>query len=99
MAKLHLSVLEAMAELPQKSIIITTKSLVLLLNFVDETLKQYTACDLGSGKELALDRLGQFLQCSTARGFVHGKLNEVVSVIKRIHGGNRLLEMYVCKYQ
>ena len=100
MAKLHLSVLEAMAEIPPKSMTISNKSLILLLGRVDETLKQYNACDLGSGKELCLDRLGQFLHCCTACGFVQGKLAEVVSSIKKIHqGNNRLLEMYVSKYQ
>ena len=98
-AKLHLAVLEAMSEMPPKSMTISNKSLVLLLGRVDETLKQYNACDLGSGKELCLDRLGQFLHCSTACGFVQGKLTEVVSATKKIHQGNRILEMYVSKYQ
>ena len=98
-AQLHLAILETIAEVVPKTIIMTNKSLVMLINRVEEFEKNYHACDLGSGKELSLDRLGQFLHCCTASGFVQGKLNEVCSSLKRICNGNMLLKMYLDKYQ
>jgi len=103
-AQLHLSILEALAETqkimnPQKKFpAVTNKSVVLLISRVEERLKSYDSqCDLGSNKELSLDRLGQFVHCLTATGGIQGKLNEVMSSVKRIMNDNRLLQMYISR--
>ena len=81
-------------------ILIIALLLVLLVGKVEETLRKYDAqCDLGSNKELALDRLGQFLHCLTATGGIHGKVSEIFSSVKRIQESNRLLQMYVNRGQ
>ena len=75
---------------------LSNKAVVLLIGKVEETLKGYDAqCDLGSSKELALDRLGQFLHCLTATGGIQGKLSEIFNSVKRIQDSNRLLQMYI----
>ena len=98
-AQLHLSILETLAD-SKKDYSITSKSIVLLVGRVEETLKTYeTQCDLGSNQELALDRLGQFLHCLSATGSIHGKLYEVFNSVKRIQHKNRLLQMYLSRSQ
>ena len=75
---------------------LSNKAVVLLIGKVEETLKGYDAqCDLGSSKELALDRLGQFLHCLTATGGIQGKLSEIFNSVRRIQDSNRLLQMYI----
>ena len=74
----------------------SNKAISLLIGRVEETLKTCDKqCDLGSSKELALDRLGQFLHCITAIQGIQGKLTEVFNSVKRIQGNNRLLQMYI----
>ena len=98
-AHLHLAILEALAE-NQKSFTIPNKSIVLFLARIDEALKKASPqCDLGSSRELALDRLGQFLHCLSATGCVQGKQNEVCNTIKKSFADNRLLQMYLNRYQ
>jgi len=98
-AQLHLSILETLAD-SKKGYSVPSKTLVLLVGKVEETLRKYDAqCDLGSNKELALDRLGQFLHCLTATGGIHGKVSEIFSSVKRIQESNRLLQMYVNRGQ
>ena len=99
-ALLHLSILQTLADLKEMAAPVSSKTVVLLIVRVHETLKSSSGlqCDLGSSRELALDRLGQFLHCLTSVGGIHGKLNEVHTSVKKLEavgGNNRLLQMYL----
>ena len=101
-AKLHLFVLESLAEVTDyqtdllKTDLIPTTKLVLLVEAVASRL---TKSNSGSETELCLDRLGQFLNCVVTSKLVHGKLNETCMVIKKITefkcSGNRLLKVFL----
>ena len=65
-----------------------------LVGKVEEALRSYeTQCDLGSNKELALDRLGQFLHCLTATGGIHGKLFEIFNSVREF---KKVIDYYRC---
>jgi hypothetical protein len=107
--QLHLSILETLADYKEsnnlstttttkKSSTIPAKSLVLLIGKVEEALKVGDDTKADLDRDLALDRLGQFLHCLTSVGCTQGKLNEVCSSLKTISGSNRILLMYLETY-
>lgn len=98
-AQLHLAILETLAE-SKSTHSVPVKSVVLLVSRVDEALKIHEdQSDLGSNKELSLDRLGQFLHCLSATKGIQGKQTELCNCIKKILNDNRLLQMYLNRYQ
>lgn len=100
-AQLHLHLLETLAD-SNKDLKLNTvqnKAVVLLIGKVDSTLKGLDVqCDLGSRKELALDRLGQLLHCLTAVNCIQGKLTEICSCLRKMNVQNRLLDMYINRH-
>ena len=101
-AKLHLFVLESLAEVTDyqtdllKTDLIPATKLVLLVEAVAFRLSKSNS---GSEIELCLDRLGQFLNCVVASKLVHGKLTETCMAITKIPdfkcSGNRLLKVFL----
>ena len=55
-------------------------------------------CDLGSQQELAMDRLGQVLHCFTSMNCLQSKPNDICQSLKKLKPQNRLIQMYLQRY-